>query len=71
MLKDAGKISHEIALQLAEKEFEKYRVIQDVNFVSDFDNDLKQKKQLEQAEDDLDNAMKKLEAKKAKGKKKK
>jgi hypothetical protein len=71
VLKDAGRISHEIALQLAEKEFEKFRVIQDANFVSDFDKDLKQKKQLEQAEDDLDNAMKKLEAKKLKGKKKK
>ncbi len=71
VLKDAGRISHEIALKLAEKEFEKFRVIQDVNFISDFDKDLTQKKQLEQAEDDLDNAMKKLEAKKLKVKKKK
>ncbi len=69
VLKDAGRISHEIALQLAEKEFEKYRVIQDANFVSDFDKEVKHKKQLEQAEDDLDNVMKKLEAKKLKGKK--
>jgi hypothetical protein len=71
VLKDAGKISHDIAIALAEKEFEKYRVIQDVNFVSDFDKDLKQKKQLEQAEDALDEAMKKLETKKEKAKKKK
>jgi hypothetical protein len=71
VLKDAGKISHEIALKLAETEFEKYRVIQDANFESDFDKDLKNKKQLEQAEDDLDKAMKKLEDKQSKGKKKK
>jgi hypothetical protein len=70
VLKDAGKISHEIAMQLAEKEFEKYRVIQDENFESDFDKDLKQKNQLEQAEDDLDKAVEKLEAKNLKGKKK-
>ncbi len=70
VLKDAGKISHEIALKLAEKQFEKYRVIQDANFESDFDKDLQQKKHVEQAEDDLDKAMKKLEAKKLKGKKK-
>lgn len=71
VLKDAGKISHEIALKLAEREFEKYRVIQDTNFESDFDIDLKQKKQIEQDEDDLYKAIKKLEAKNLKGKKKK
>lgn len=71
ILKDAGRVSHEVALALAEKEFEKYRVIQDTNFVSDFDKDLQQKKQLEQAEDDLDKALKKLEEKKVKEKKKK
>lgn len=66
VLKDAGKISHAIAQQLAEKEFEKYRVIQDKSFESDFDKDLKQNKAIEQAEDDLDKAAKKLEAKKKK-----
>lgn len=71
VLKDAGKISHEIALKLAEQEFEKYRVIQDTNFESDFDIDLKQKKQIEQDDDDLYKVIKKLEEKDLKGKKKK
>ena len=37
MLKDAGRISAEIAKDYAEGEFEKYRVIQDQIFQSDFD----------------------------------
>jgi hypothetical protein len=37
ILKDAGSVSHEIAKKLAEKEFEKFRVIQDRQFESDFD----------------------------------
>jgi len=41
ILKDAGKVSHAVAKQLAEKEFEKYRVIQDKNFESDFDKEVK------------------------------
>ncbi len=36
-LKDAGKITVEIAKAKAETEFEKYRVIQDRLFMSDFD----------------------------------
>jgi hypothetical protein len=41
ILKDGGKISHEVAIQLAEKEYDKFRVIQDQNFVSDFDEEIK------------------------------
>ncbi|MGQ0793886.1 MAG: virulence RhuM family protein [Deltaproteobacteria bacterium] len=41
ILKDAGKVSHEIAKSLAEKEFEKFRVVQDKNFESDFDKQVK------------------------------
>lgn len=41
ILKDAGKVSHEVAKKLAEKEYEKYRVIQDRNFESDFDREVK------------------------------
>ncbi len=41
ILKHAGKVSHEVAKQLAEKEFEIYRVIQDKNFESDFDREVK------------------------------
>ncbi len=37
LLKDAGKVSNEIAKLHAETEFEKYRVIQDKLFLSDFD----------------------------------
>ena len=37
ILKDAGKISHEIAEEKALTEFEKYRVMQDKLYQSDFD----------------------------------
>ena len=37
LLEDAGKVSAEIAKLHAETEFEKYRIIQDQLFVSDFD----------------------------------
>lgn len=42
ILKDAGKVSHEVARELAEKEYERYRVIQDRMFESDFDQIVKQ-----------------------------
>lgn len=41
ILKDAGKVSHEVAMKLAEKEYEKFRVMQDQNFMSDFDKEVK------------------------------
>jgi hypothetical protein len=41
ILQDNGKISHEVALALAEKEFEKYRVIQDKRLETDFDRSVK------------------------------
>src|SRR3989338_1257259 len=37
ILQDIGKVSHEVAVALAEKEFEKYGVIQDKLLISDFD----------------------------------
>lgn len=37
LLKDAGKVSAEIAKLHAESEFEKYRIIQDQRFISDYD----------------------------------
>ncbi len=43
ILRNAGKISHEIAVAFAEREFEKFRVIQDRDFESDFDRVLKKK----------------------------
>jgi hypothetical protein len=41
ILKNAGTVSHEVALALAEKEFEKYQVAQDKLFESDFDKVVK------------------------------
>ena len=37
LLHDAGRVSAKVAKQIAEKEYEKFRVIQDQEFVSDFD----------------------------------
>lgn len=42
VLQDAGKVSAEIAKAHAESEFEKYRIVQDQLFESDFDRLLKQ-----------------------------
>jgi len=44
ILAGAGSISHEVAEALALKEYEKYRVIQDKNYISDFDRVVKQLK---------------------------
>ncbi|MFH1612527.1 MAG: virulence RhuM family protein [bacterium] len=41
ILQDSGKISHEVAVALAESEYEKYRVIQDRMLESDFDREVK------------------------------
>lgn len=41
ILGDAGKISHEVAEALALGEYEKYRIEQDKNYISDFDREVK------------------------------
>jgi hypothetical protein len=41
VLKNQGKVSHEVALALAENEFEKYRIAQDKLLESDFDKAVK------------------------------
>jgi hypothetical protein len=41
ILNHHGKVTHEVALSLAEKEFVKYKEIQDKNYVSDFDKKIK------------------------------
>ena len=41
VLQDAGKVSAEIAKTHAESEFEKYRIVQDRLFESDFDRVIK------------------------------
>lgn len=37
ILNDAGKVSHEVAMALAEEEYEKFSRAQDKNYISDFD----------------------------------
>jgi len=44
ILKDSGKVSHEIAAKLAEREYEKFRIEQDKKFESDFDKEIKKLK---------------------------
>ena len=46
ILKDNGKIKREIADKLALDEYKKYRVIQDKNYISDFDELVKETKNL-------------------------
>lgn len=53
ILTDAGRISAQIAKEHAESEFEKYRIIQDKLFESDFDKQLKLlEQQITKTEDD-------------------
>ncbi len=40
ILKDSGKISHKVAIALAEAEYENYRINQDRVLESDFDREL-------------------------------
>ena len=47
VLDGKGKISHKQAKEKAESEYEKYKVIQDNNYVSDFDRLLSETKQIE------------------------
>lgn len=41
ILNNAGKVSHEVAEKLALSEYEKYRIEQDKNYISDFDREVK------------------------------
>ena len=47
VLEGKGKISHKQAIDKAESEYEKYKVIQDKNYVSDFDKLLNETKEIE------------------------
>ena len=40
ILTNAGNMSHEVAEKLALEEFEKYKPIQDKNYISDFDHEV-------------------------------
>ena len=44
ILKNAGKVTQAIAKSFAESEFEKYRIVQDKLFESDFDKAVKKLK---------------------------
>jgi hypothetical protein len=41
ILTNAGKISHQVSLALAQKEYETFKKIQDRNYISDFDKEIK------------------------------
>lgn len=41
ILTNAGEISHEVAVVLAQKQFEKFRIEQDTDYISDFDKEIK------------------------------
>ena len=41
ILKHQGKVSHAVAIELAENEFEKYRIVQDKLLESDFDIEIR------------------------------
>ncbi len=55
VLNEAGKVSRELAKEFAETEFEKYRIVQDRLFESDFDKII--------ASDSLEDLQKKVEGK--------
>lgn len=44
ILNDAGKVRHDVAMKLADREYQKFRVIQDKNFESDFEQEVKKLK---------------------------
>lgn len=53
VLQDTGKITAAIAKAHAETEFEKFRIIQDRLFMSDFDKYLQELEERAKADDDL------------------
>jgi hypothetical protein len=44
VLSNAGQVSHEVAKQLAHEEYARFRVVQDMAFVSDFEREVKELK---------------------------
>jgi len=41
ILNDAGKVKHDVAVKLAEEEYDKFRVVQDSGYENDFDKEVK------------------------------
>jgi len=65
ILNDAGKLSHEVATKLAEDEYDKFRILQDQNYESDFDEEVKKvKRKLESDEKKLIRVVNKIKNKK-------
>lgn len=54
VLRDAGKVTAKIAREFAESEFEKYRIIQDRLFKSDFDKLLEQQRDMRSVDSEED-----------------
>ena len=52
VLSSLGKVSHEIAVALAEEEYGKFRAVQDQTYKSDFDKLCEASKSLKSDEDD-------------------
>lgn len=50
ILTNSGKITAALAKEFAEQEYEKYRIIQDRNYISDFDREIEKIKQLKDGE---------------------
>ena len=48
VLEGKGTISHKEAVKKAEEEYEKYKIIQDRNYISDFDRLINEAKQIEE-----------------------
>lgn len=65
ILRDAGKVKHEVAIKLAEEEYDKFRIVQDKNYESDFDKAVKKvKRRLTTDENKILNETKKSKKKK-------
>jgi len=45
VLKDSGKISHQLAIDFAKNEYQKFRITQDKTFESDFDKEVQRIRQ--------------------------
>lgn len=45
VLADAGRVSHEVARQLAETEYEAFRVVQDRDYIGDFEREAQRLKE--------------------------
>ena len=52
ILQDAGSVKHDVAVALAEQEYDKFRIVQDEKFESDFDKEIKKIKRGKKGDND-------------------